>query len=121
MQQQIRCNISLQFLQIDQFIEHIQTQVVNDKIFPNIVSGFMDTNPVVRESTIKVNITFFPMVHQKKKEHFNICHFIDEFRQFIFTLNAKPPQPITFRGLTIVITAGFIPLSLTFDHCFAGK
>lgn len=38
------------------FVEHLQPQVVNDKIFPNVVSGFMDTNPVVRESTIKVRL-----------------------------------------------------------------
>jgi long-chain acyl-CoA synthetase len=51
--------------QIDQFIEHIQTQVVNDKIFPNIVSGFMDTNPVVRESTIKAMLFIAPKLNYK--------------------------------------------------------
>ena len=40
------------------FAEHLQTSTVNDKIFPNVVQGFMDTNPVVREHTIKVKQTF---------------------------------------------------------------
>ena len=35
-------------------MEHLSHSVVNDQIFPNISSGFMDTNPVVRESTVKV-------------------------------------------------------------------
>ena len=43
--------------QIELFVEHLQASTVNDKIFPNIVSGFMDTNPVVRESTIKVGVS----------------------------------------------------------------
>ena len=41
-------------LQIEFFVEHLTPNVVNDQIFPNIASGFMDTNPVVRESTVKV-------------------------------------------------------------------
>jgi SCY1-like protein 1 len=40
--------------QIDTFVEFLQPATVNDKIFPHIVHGFTDTNPVVRESTIKV-------------------------------------------------------------------
>ena len=40
--------------QIESFVEHLSPPVVNEKIFPNIVSGFMDSNPVVREHTIKV-------------------------------------------------------------------
>ena len=42
--------------QIELFVEHLQAPTVNEKIFPQIVSGFMDTNPVVRESTIKVGL-----------------------------------------------------------------
>ena len=39
------------------FAEHLQTATVNEKIFPNVVPGFMDTNPVVREHTIKVRFS----------------------------------------------------------------
>ena len=38
------------------FAEHLQANTVNEKIFPNVVQGFMDTNPVVREHTIKVKL-----------------------------------------------------------------
>ena len=41
-------------LQIEHFVEHLTPEVVNNQLFPNIVQGFMDSNPVVREHTIKV-------------------------------------------------------------------
>ena len=43
------------FSQLDLFAEHLNTGIVNDKIFPNLCHGFSDTNPIVRESTIKVS------------------------------------------------------------------
>ena len=39
---------------MEHFVEHLQAPVINDKIFPNIVPGFLDSNPVIREQTIKV-------------------------------------------------------------------
>ena len=36
------------------FVEHLSQSIVNDQLFPNICSGFFDTNPVVREATVKV-------------------------------------------------------------------
>ena len=42
--------------QMELFAEHLQANTVNEKIFPNVVIGFMDTNPVVREHTIKVKL-----------------------------------------------------------------
>ena len=42
------------FIQCEFFIKHIQVTTVNDQIFPQVVHGFMDTNPTVREHTIKV-------------------------------------------------------------------
>ena len=41
--------------QLEHFADHLQPATVNDKIFPNIVLGFMDTNPTVREQTVKVS------------------------------------------------------------------
>lgn len=40
--------------QLDNFADHLQPATVNDKIFPNVITGFMDTSPVVREHTVKV-------------------------------------------------------------------
>ncbi|VDN07426.1 unnamed protein product [Thelazia callipaeda] len=42
---------------IDEFISHLTFQIVNEKIYGNIVSGFMDTSPAVRESTVKAVVS----------------------------------------------------------------
>ena len=39
---------------MENFVEHLQAPMINDKIFPNIVPGFLDSNPVIREQTIQV-------------------------------------------------------------------
>lgn len=41
--------------QLEFFIGHLQASTVNDQIFPQIAHGFMDTNPTIREQTVKVN------------------------------------------------------------------
>ncbi|XP_052769512.1 N-terminal kinase-like protein [Mya arenaria] len=61
--------------QIELFVEHLQAQTVNDKIFPNIVSGFMDTNPVVRESTIKAMMHLAPKLNYKNLNEELMKHF----------------------------------------------
>lgn len=40
--------------QLELFINHLQPQVVNDQIFPQVAHGFLDTNPTIREQTVKV-------------------------------------------------------------------
>lgn len=41
--------------QLDNFADHLKPATVNEQIFPNIITGFMDTNPTVREQTVKVS------------------------------------------------------------------
>lgn len=36
------------------FVGHLQPQVVNEQIFPNVAHGFLDTNPYIRDQTIEV-------------------------------------------------------------------
>ncbi|CAJ0600613.1 unnamed protein product [Cylicocyclus nassatus] len=50
---------------IDEFAPHLSAQVVNEKIFSNLASGFLDTSPAVRESTVKA------MVSLAEKLNFN--------------------------------------------------
>ncbi|WKY04611.1 hypothetical protein Q1695_005542 [Nippostrongylus brasiliensis] len=42
---------------IDEFAPHLSSQVLNDKIFANLASGFLDTSPAVRESTVKAMVS----------------------------------------------------------------
>ena len=40
--------------QLDLFVEHLQPNIVNEKIFQHVALGFSDTVAVMREHTIKV-------------------------------------------------------------------
>ncbi|KAI9787814.1 MAG: hypothetical protein M1816_007462 [Peltula sp. TS41687] len=46
-------------------IEHLPQKVVNDKIFPQMVSGFTDVAPVVREQTVKAVLTVVPKLSDR--------------------------------------------------------
>ncbi|XP_041352355.1 N-terminal kinase-like protein [Gigantopelta aegis] len=61
--------------QIEFFVEHLQVGTVNDQIFPNVVHGFMDTNPVVRESTIKAMVHLAPKLNYKNLNEELMKHF----------------------------------------------
>lgn len=50
--------MNINLFQIEEFIDHIQPSVVNNQIFPNVAQGFMDTNPTIRDHTIKVSMVF---------------------------------------------------------------
>uniref|UniRef100_A0A0N5AYC8 N-terminal kinase-like protein n=1 Tax=Syphacia muris TaxID=451379 RepID=A0A0N5AYC8_9BILA len=43
--------------QVDEFAPHLTPQVVNERIYNNIASGFLDTSPAVRESTVKAMVS----------------------------------------------------------------
>ncbi|KAL8618368.1 hypothetical protein ACOMHN_047440 [Nucella lapillus] len=61
--------------QIEFFVEHLTPNVVNDQIFPNIASGFMDTNPVVRESTVKAMLHLAARLNYKNLNEELMKHF----------------------------------------------
>ena len=42
---------------LPQMIDHLSQKIVNDKIFPQMVTGFSDIAPVVREQTVKAILT----------------------------------------------------------------
>lgn len=39
---------------MEQFIQYLNEAAVNSQIFPHVVHGFTDTNPAIREQTVKV-------------------------------------------------------------------
>ncbi|XP_022330201.2 N-terminal kinase-like protein isoform X2 [Crassostrea virginica] len=61
--------------QIDTFVEYLQPATVNDKIFPHIIHGFTDTNPVVREATIKAMVFIAPKLNYKNLNEEVMKHF----------------------------------------------
>ncbi|VDK89675.1 unnamed protein product [Litomosoides sigmodontis] len=42
---------------IDEYASHLTSQIVNERIYGNISSGFTDTSPAVRESTVKAIVS----------------------------------------------------------------
>nr|KAG5712267.1 hypothetical protein BaRGS_023846 [Batillaria attramentaria] len=60
---------------IEFFVEHLSHSVVNDQIFPNISSGFMDTNPVVREATVKAMLHLAGKLNYKNLNEELMKHF----------------------------------------------
>ncbi|XP_072929974.1 N-terminal kinase-like protein [Epargyreus clarus] len=70
--------------QLDQFIMHLQNSTVNDQIFPQVVHGFLDTNPVIREQTVK------SIVHLASKLNYNNLN-VEVLRHFA-RLQAKDEQ-----------------------------
>ncbi|CAH1793037.1 unnamed protein product [Owenia fusiformis] len=61
--------------QIELFVEHLQSDTVNNQIFPNIAQGFMDSNPVVRESTIKAMLHVAEKLNYKNMNEELLKHF----------------------------------------------
>lgn len=70
--------------QLDQFIMHLQNSTVNDQIFPQVVHGFLDTNPIIREQTVK------SIVHLSSKLNYNNLN-VEVLRHFA-RLQAKDDQ-----------------------------
>ncbi|OJD33634.1 protein kinase [Diplodia corticola] len=46
-------------------IDHLSNKIVNDKIFPQMVTGFSDTAPVLREQTVKAVLTVTPKLSDR--------------------------------------------------------
>lgn len=61
--------------QLDLFINHLQTGVVNDQIFPQIAHGFLDTNPTIREQTVKSIIHLAPKLNYNNLNVEVLRHF----------------------------------------------
>lgn len=61
--------------QIEFFVEHLQTSTVNEQIFPHVIQGFMDTNPIVRESTIKAMLHLAAKLNYKNLNEELMKHF----------------------------------------------
>jgi hypothetical protein len=45
------------------FVEHLSATSINDQIFPHICSGFSDTNPAIREATIRAIVLIVPKLN----------------------------------------------------------
>ncbi|XP_015518741.1 N-terminal kinase-like protein [Neodiprion pinetum] len=69
---------------LERFVNHLQPSTVNEAIFPQVARGFLDTNPAVREHTIK------SVVHLASKLDYNNLN-VETLRHFA-RLQSKDDQ-----------------------------
>lgn len=70
--------------QLELFIAHLQPKVVNEQIFPQVAHGFLDTNPTIREQTVK------SIIHLALKLNYNNLN-VEVLRHFA-RLQARDDQ-----------------------------
>lgn len=61
--------------QLELFITHLQPNIVNDQIFPQVSHGFLDTNPTIREQTVKSIIHLAPKLNYNNLNVEVLRHF----------------------------------------------
>lgn len=49
---------------LPKMIDHLSNKIVNDKIFPEMLTGFSDVAPIVREQSVKAVLIVVPKVHR---------------------------------------------------------
>ncbi|XP_023343193.1 N-terminal kinase-like protein isoform X2 [Eurytemora carolleeae] len=62
--------------QIETFVEHLNNKIVNDQVFPKIESGFLDSEPLIREKTVIAMIHLAPKLNYSNLDEIVILkHF----------------------------------------------
>ena len=83
-------------------MDHLSPTIVNDQVFPQVIHGFMDTNPVIREATVK------SMIHLAPKLNYNNLNV--ELMKHFARLQARDDQGGIRTNTTICLgkIAGFL-------------
>uniref|UniRef100_F6Z9I3 SCY1 like pseudokinase 1 n=1 Tax=Ornithorhynchus anatinus TaxID=9258 RepID=F6Z9I3_ORNAN len=61
--------------QMEQFIQYLNEPTVNSQIFPHVVHGFLDTNPAIREQTVKSMLLLAPKLNENNLNVELMKHF----------------------------------------------
>uniref|UniRef100_A0A914MUB5 Protein kinase domain-containing protein n=1 Tax=Meloidogyne incognita TaxID=6306 RepID=A0A914MUB5_MELIC len=80
---------------IDEFSSRLKPQVVNDKIYPNLITGFLDSNSAVRESTVKAIVSF--------ADKLNYNHLNNDLMKYLAKLQGSDPEPSIRTNTTICL------------------
>lgn len=62
--------------QLDRFIDHLQSATVNEAIFPQVANGFLDTNPAIKEETIRSVVHLAPKLDYNNLNVETLKHFV---------------------------------------------
>ncbi|RWS24757.1 N-terminal kinase-like protein [Leptotrombidium deliense] len=61
--------------QIELFIGYLQPAVVNDQVYPHVAQGFLDSNPTIREQTVKCMLHIAPKLNYSNLNEDMLKHF----------------------------------------------
>ncbi|KAG7172298.1 N-terminal kinase-like protein-like [Homarus americanus] len=61
--------------QMDSLVEHMNQSTVNDQVFPQLATGFLDTNPTIREHTVKSILFLAPKLNYNNLNVEVLKHF----------------------------------------------
>uniref|UniRef100_A0A0A9WDH2 N-terminal kinase-like protein n=1 Tax=Lygus hesperus TaxID=30085 RepID=A0A0A9WDH2_LYGHE len=70
-----RATRSILLQNLERYIEKIPSNIINESFFPQIVNGFMDTNPRIREQTVKAMIHVAPKLNDRNLNTELMTHF----------------------------------------------
>jgi len=63
--------------QVESFVEHLSAKIVNDQVFPKIESGFLDSEPLIREKTVISMIHLAPKLSYSNLDEIVVLkHFV---------------------------------------------
>lgn len=57
------------------FVKHINSNIINNQVYPNVAQGFLDNNPTIREQTVKSVLHFAPKLNQVNLNQDLLKHF----------------------------------------------
>ncbi|KAH6926553.1 hypothetical protein HPB50_019760 [Hyalomma asiaticum] len=60
---------------VDQFVDYLSNDVLNQEVFPHVVQGFSDTNPTIREQTVKAIVHLAPKLSYNNLNEEVMKHF----------------------------------------------
>ncbi|RWS10279.1 N-terminal kinase-like protein [Dinothrombium tinctorium] len=61
--------------QIESFINYLQPNVVNEMVYPHVAQGFLDSNPTIREQTVKCMLHLAPKLNYNNLNEDMLKHF----------------------------------------------
>lgn len=61
--------------EMETYAEFIPANLINDQIFPNLVQGFLDSNPIIREQTVKSIYYMAPKLNSQNLNEEVMKHF----------------------------------------------
>lgn len=78
--------------QLEHFSTHLLPVTVNDNIFPHILSGFTDSNPIIREHTVKVMKMIYAYIYSHNFRHLFSCCYPNNGGPVVYNISSTQTE-----------------------------